>query len=94
MKQPIKKNIAEKHDIDTVKPQYTLVVDGSSVLKTSLVSNKLNSDGIEYGAIETFFRMIKNVIVKRDFSKCYVFFDDDKSGQLRANIYPLYKYIL
>lgn len=91
MKQPIRKSVAEANNIDTTKYEYTLVVDGSSVLKTSLVSNKLNSEGKEYGAIEVFFKIIKNVLVKRDFSKCYVFFDDDKSGQLRANIYPLYK---
>ena len=91
MKQPIKKTVVEKHNIDTVQPIYTLVVDGSSVLKTALVSNKMNSDGLEYGAIEIFFKIIKNVLVKRDFSKCFVFFDDSKSGQLRANIYPLYK---
>ena len=68
MKQPIKKKIAENNNIDTTKFTYTLVVDGSSVLKTSLVSNKLNSDGLEYGAIETFFKIIKNVLVRRDFS--------------------------
>ena len=91
MKQVIRKTIVEANNINTEQPSYTLIVDGSSVLKTALVSNKVNQDGLEYGAITNFFNIIRQVIVKRDFSKCYVFFDDDLSGQLRAEIYPLYK---
>jgi len=91
MKQVIRKSIIEANNIKTEENIYTLVVDGSSVLKTALVSTKLNQDGLDYGAIINFFNMIRQVIVKRDFSKCYVFFDDDLSGQLRADIYPAYK---
>lgn len=91
MKQVIKKKIVEKHNIDVTKYEYTLVCDGSSILKNSLVANKLNSKGLNYAPIIQFFLTIKQVLAKRDFSKCYVFFDDNLSGQLRANIYPLYK---
>lgn len=91
MKQVIRKAIIEANNIKTEESTYTLVIDGSSVLKTALVANKLNQDGLDYGAIINFFNLIRQVIVKRDFSRCYVFFDDDLSGQLRADIYPLYK---
>lgn len=91
MKQVIKKKIAEKYNIDTTNYTYTLVCDGSSILKACLVSEKLNSDGKEYGSIINFFNIIKTVLMRRDFSKCYVFFDDNFSGQKRFEIYPAYK---
>lgn len=91
MKQVLRRSIIEQNNIPQEKNEYTLIVDGSSVLKASLVSSKYNEDGLEYGAITNFFNIIRKVIVARDFSKCYVFFDDNKSGQLRADIYPLYK---
>lgn len=91
MRQVIKKKIAEKYNIDTTNYTYTLVCDGSSILKACLVSDKLNSDGKEYGSIINFFNIIKTVLERRDFSKCYVFFDDNFSGQKRFEIYHDYK---
>lgn len=91
MKQVVKKKIQETYDIKTSEPIYTLVCDGNSILKNSLVAEKLNSKGINYAPIIQFFLTIKQVICKRDFSRCYVMFDGHGSGQLRANIYPTYK---
>lgn len=91
MKQVIKKRIIEKYNIDTTPPLLTVLVDGNSLLKTSLVANKLNEDGKDYGAITNFFYQIGKIIALRDFNFCYVFFDGEQSGILRYNLYHPYK---
>ena len=53
MKQVVRKHIAEKYNIENEQPIYTLVVDGNSLLKTSLVSYKENEDGKDFSAILT-----------------------------------------
>lgn len=73
MKQVVRKHIAEKYNIENEQPIYTLVVDGNSLLKTSLVSYKENEDGKDFSAILTFFGIIRKILAMRDFSKCFVF---------------------
>lgn len=91
MKQVIKKKIAETHNITQELPIYTLIVDGNSLLKQSLVNSRIGSDGKDYGAVMTFYATLSHIIPKYDFNFCYIFFDAPQSGQLRYDIYKDYK---
>ena len=92
MKQIIRKSIAEANNIDISKKVYHLVVDGNSVLKSSLVNkDAINSKGEEYGAILLFLRRIGQLLMKRDFDHCVVCWDGFNSGALRWQLYADYK---
>ena len=91
MKQVIKKKIKEAYNIDDTPLIYTLIIDGNSLLKQSLVNTKLNKDGKEIGGIFTFLLSLRNIINKYDFNFCYCFWDGNQSGVLRYNIYKDYK---
>lgn len=91
MKQPIKKNKAEANNIQTEKNIYTLLVDGNSLLKISLVDKRMNSKGEEYGAVFLFLRQLGQLLMKKDFNHCVVAFDGYGSGVLRYRYYQDYK---
>lgn len=91
MKQVIRKKIKEVHNIDETPPIFTLLVDGNSLLKQSLVSQKIGTNGKDYGAVYQFYNSLGSVITRYDFSSCWLFFDAELSGQLRYNIYNDYK---
>ena len=91
MKQVIRKKIKEVHQIDDTPPIFTLLVDGNSLLKQSLVSQKVGANGKDYGAVYQFYNSLGGVIEKYDFSSCWLFFDAELSGQLRYDIYNDYK---
>ena len=90
--QPIPQKIAERHNLDTEKPFYTLLVDGNSMLEVSFSADtKVNSKGIHIGGVFQFLLQLKILLAKRDFNYVYVFWDGDNSGEYRARIYPEYK---
>ena len=91
MKQVIKKNRAEANSINTEKPIYTLICDGNSLLKISLVDKRMNNNGEEYGAVFLFLRQLGQILQKKDFNHCIVFWDGFNSGVLRWNYYKDYK---
>ena len=91
MKQVIRKQIVENNNIDTTPETYTLIIDGNSLLKLSLVDKRVNSRGEEYGAVLQFFWQIRKRLVEKDYNFVYVFWDGLGSGQLRYNYYPEYK---
>ena len=91
MIQPVKKNIIENHPELSEKPQYTLLVDGTNVLRLSFKDERLNTDGIHYGGVFQFLLQLKILLQKKDFDYVYVFFDDEDSGILRYQIYNDYK---
>ena len=92
MEQLIRRNVAKANNIDTSDRHYILLVDGNSVLKSSLVAKEvINNKGEEYGAILLFLRRVGNLLMKRDFDKCIVCWDGYNSGVLRWNIYADYK---
>lgn len=92
MEQLIRRNVAKANNIDTSDRHYILLVDGNSVLKSSLVAKDvINNKGEEYGAILLFLRRVGNLLMKRDFDKCIVCWDGYNSGVLRWNIYADYK---
>jgi 5'-3' exonuclease len=91
MIQPVRKNIIELHPQLSEKPIYTLLVDGTNLLRISMKDNKINTDGIHYGGVFQFLLQLKIMLQKKDFDYVYVFFDDENSGILRYKIYNDYK---
>jgi len=92
MGQPVKKNIIKIHgDLIKENETKTLLVDGSSLLFTSLVDDKINSDGVHYGGVFQFLLQLRIQLTKRQFDKIVVTFDDEFSGVLRYNLYHEYK---
>ena len=91
MSQPVRQAIAEAHPETLIKPFYTLLIDGSAMLRLSMVDTKTNEQGIHYGGIFQMLLQIKMLMQKADYSYVYVFFDNEDSGILRYNIYKDYK---
>ena len=91
MAQPVRKQIVEQHPELAEKPIYTLLVDGTNVLKICEVASKKNTRGEEYGAFFTFLIKMKALLKKKDFDYVYVVFDDENSGILRYRLYNEYK---
>lgn len=91
-KQPIKKQLIDKGIAKQEEsPILTLIVDGNSILKQSLVDETIGSNGKEYGGIMQCFIILKRMMQMRDWNFCYMVFDGNNSGQLRYNFYPEYK---
>jgi 5'-3' exonuclease len=92
MEQVVRKSVAKANNIDASNKTYHLLVDGNSVLKSSLVNKgDVNEKGEEYGAIVTFLYRIGNILALRDFNHCVVCWDGFNSGVLRWEIYKDYK---
>ena len=91
MAQPIRKQIAKIHPELAEKTIYTLLVDGTFILKVCEAASMKNSRGEEYGALFTFLIKLKTLLKKKDFDYVYVFFDDENSGILRYELYKEYK---
>ena len=75
MKQVVKKSRAEANNVSNEKSLYTLIVDGNSLLKMSLVDKRMNSDGKEYGAVFLFLRQLGQLLQKKDFDFCVCCWD-------------------
>ena len=91
MAQPVRKNIIEIHPELSEKTTYTLLVDGTNMLKICCKDDRINTDGIHYGGVFQFLLQLKILLQKKDFDYVYVFFDDEDSGILRYNLYNGYK---
>ena len=91
MKQVVKKSRAEANNVSNEELIYTLLVDGNSLLKMSLVDKRMNQKGQEYGAVFVFLRQLGNLLQKKDFNFCIVCWDGDGSGVLRYKYYNDYK---
>ena len=92
MQQVVRRSVSEANKVDTSNKTYHLLIDGNSVLKSSLVNkDDTNDKGEEYGAIVTFLYRIGNLLMKRDFNHCVVCWDGFNSGALRWKLYKDYK---
>lgn len=92
MSQPIPKKIRQLNPELTEKTFNTLLIDGSNLLEISFNGDKrCNSEGKQVGGIFQFLLQIKIMLQKGNFDYVYVFWDGDKSGQMRYDLYPLYK---
>lgn len=91
MKQVVRRNRAEANNVQTEENIYTILVDGNSLLKMSLVDKRMNDKGQEYGAVFLFLRMLGQILQKKDFNHCICVWDGYNSGSLRWNYYNDYK---
>lgn len=91
MAQPVRRQIVEKHPELSDKPIYTLIVDGTNLMKISEKDSRVNSRGEHYGTFFTFLVKLKVLLKKKDFDYVYVVFDDENSGILRYQYYNEYK---
>lgn len=92
MPQPIPNKIKEKNSNFYKKPFNTLLIDGSNLLEVSHFGDKtLSSSGIEIGAIFQFFLQLKMLLQKGNFRYVYVFWDGQRSGNLKYNLLKDYK---
>ena len=91
MSQPVRKVIKEAHPEIGNKLIYTLLVDGTNILRRSFADQKINTHGIHYGAIFQFLLQLKKMLQQKQYDYIYVFFDDEDSGILRYQIYNEYK---
>jgi 5'-3' exonuclease len=92
MPQPIpKKIINDKPDL-AKKVFNTMLIDGSNILElSSLADTTLSSDGKQIGGIYQFFLQLKLLLRKGNFRYVYVFWDGDRSGELRYQLNFEYK---
>lgn len=90
MKIPVKESVAEANNVAS-KFRYTILVDGNALLQIGMVDKRMNSRGESYGGVYRFLNALRNVLVKRDFSRCYVCWDGHQSGVLRWKYYKDYK---
>ena len=91
MLQNVRKEIKQVYKTDKEDRIYTLIIDGSNLLRVSMADKKVNSKGEEIGGIVTFLYKVKALLEKKDFDYVYVFWDGKNSGQKRYEIYPAYK---
>ena len=89
MSQPVPVKMKNKVSPKTFN---TLLIDGSNLLEVSFRGyKKLSNQGKEIGGIFQFLLQLKILLQKGNFRYVYCFWDGDKSGQLRYNLYPEYK---
>ena len=91
MRQPVRNVIAEKYCEQLKEPIYTLLIDGTNLLKISFADSKINTNGEHIGGVFQFLLQVRKLLVNRDWDYVYVFFDDENSGILRYKLYDLYK---
>lgn len=92
MAQPVKKIIKNIHSDLIKKERYnTLLVDGNSLMFNAFRDDKVNSDGVHYGAIYQFLLQLRIQLDKREFRHVFVSFDNQYSGILRWQLYKQYK---
>ena len=92
MAQPIRKKILEEnpHLMDSA-PFYTLLVDGTNLLRICFADTKVNTNGMHYGGVFQFLLQLSLMLKKHHYDYVYVFFDDENSGVLRHRYYKGYK---
>lgn len=92
MAQPIPRKILNNNPQLVEKKFTTLLIDGSNLLELSISADRrMSSNGKIVGGIYQFLLQLKIMLKKANFEYVYVFWDGDRSGQLRFNLLPEYK---
>ena len=91
MKQPVRNVIKDVHAAKLIDPIYTLLIDGTNLLRISFADTKVNSNGEHIGGIFQFLLQLRMLLQKKNWNYVYVFFDDENSGILRYKFYKDYK---
>ena len=92
MKQVVRHKIKEANNVNDKKDKYILLIDGTNLLKISVVNTDLNNEKGEcYGGVVNFLRMLGDILKKKDFDHCICVWDSSTSGILRWKLYNDYK---
>ena len=91
MKQPVRNVIKDVHAAKLIDPIYTLLIDGTNLLRISFADTKVNSNGEHIGGVFQFLLQLRMLLQKKNWNYVYVFFDDENSGILRYKFYKDYK---
>lgn len=92
MPQPIPKRIQQNNPDVCKKSFNTLLIDGSNILElSSLGDNTVSSSGKPIGGVFQFFLQLKMLLQKGNFRYVYVFWDGQRSGNLKYNLLKDYK---
>lgn len=92
MSQPINKKILAKHPCVILEPPfYTVLFDMHSIMKTCMVDDKVNTNGVAYGMIFQTMLQLKLILKKKDFQYAYAMYDGNNAGQLRFSLLGDYK---
>lgn len=91
MGQPVRKIIKETHPDINIKPFYTLLVDGNSLLRACFADDRVNTRKEHYGGVFQFLLQLKIMLMKKNYDYIYVTFDNSNSGLLRYKLYNDYK---
>ena len=93
MKQAIRKQIKEVHNVETEPNIYTLLLDMNSIMKMALSNDKkyFGNNGKTYGMFFLTFTQIKKMLKYKNYDYIYAFYDGEQSGIMRYEIYHPYK---
>lgn len=91
MQQAIRPKIKKQFNIDDEKVTHTLLVDGNSLFKRSLIDSKGKKEGNSYGAIYQFLNQIRKRLDANTFDYVFCVFDGPYSGYMRYELYNDYK---
>ena len=91
MGQPIRNTVKEAHPDIATETIHTLIIDGGSLLRQCFKDNRVNTNGIHYGATFQALLQIRIMLQKREWDYVYCFFDNHDSGLLRYRIFNDYK---
>lgn len=71
----------------------TLLVDGNALYKRSFLGayDEYNRDGIKIGGLYQFLTVLRKLMQENVYRNVIVFWDGEKSGKLRYDVYPEYK---
>jgi DNA polymerase-1 len=75
------------------KEKHTLLIDSNSLFKLGFNGrkNEFNTDGIHVGGITHFIISLRNILNENSFDRIIAFWDGEKSGKLKSNLYKDYK---
>ena len=92
MRQAIRNDIKEAHNLSEEKSIYTLIFDMNSVMKMSLSADKrIGTNNLDYGMAFQTLVQFKKMLAYKDFDYVYGFYDGEQSGILRYEFYHPYK---
>lgn len=92
MPQPIPKKVKQNNPELCKQKFNTLLIDGSNILElSSLGDTTISSSGKPIGGIFQFFLQLRLLLQKGNFRYVYVFWDGQRSGNLKYNLLQDYK---
>ena len=74
MAQPVRQNIAELHPELSEKQTYSLIIDGTNMLRLSFKDTRINTSGVHYGGVFSNFYYSLRFFYRKKILIMYMFF--------------------